>query len=73
MATKDELLGTTTFLKETKITASRMRLLEAAGVIQPIKADSGRRIFTRQDVATVKAHMARRPPNKYAAKTPKSA
>ncbi len=69
MAKTDELLGTTTFLREAGINAGRMRLLEAAGVIRPMKADSGRRTFTRKDVETVRAHMAKRPPNRYAPKS----
>lgn len=68
MSKSEELLGTTTFLKEAGINAGRMRLLEAAGVIKPLKADSGRRMFNRKDVEAVKAHMAKRPPNKYAPK-----
>ena len=68
MGKPEEFLGTTTFLKQVGITAGRMRLLEAAGVIKPLKADSGRRTFTRRDVEAARAHMAARPANRYAPK-----
>lgn len=65
---KNRLLGTTTFLQEVGCTAGRMRLMEAAGVINPIKADSGRRTFNDKDVAAAKSYMAALPLNKYAPK-----
>jgi DNA-binding transcriptional MerR regulator len=43
-------LGTGTFIRRTGITTSKMRELEAAGVIRPIRSDSGWRQFTEADV-----------------------
>ena len=51
MADVKEPFGTGTFLKLTGIPVPRMRELEAAGIINPIKTDSGWRAFSQQDVA----------------------
>ena len=51
MADPKQPMGTGTFIKRTGISAPTMRGLEAAGVIRPIKTDSGWRAFSEQDVA----------------------
>ena len=51
-------LGTTSFLRRAGISAPVMRGLEAGGVINPSKTDTGWRQFTEQDVARALAWKA---------------
>ena len=53
-------LGTGTFIHRTGITTAKMRELEAAGVIHPVRADSGWRQYTESDVQAVLRYLAKR-------------
>jgi DNA-binding transcriptional MerR regulator len=50
MADAKQTIGTGTFIKLTGLPVPRMRELEAAGIINPIKTDSGWRAFSDADV-----------------------
>jgi DNA-binding transcriptional MerR regulator len=43
-------LGTGSFIRRTRVTTATMRVLEAAGVIHPVRSDSGWRQFSEADV-----------------------
>jgi DNA-binding transcriptional MerR regulator len=53
-------LGTGTFIRRTGITTAKMRELEAAGIIQPVRADSGWRQFSESDVQATQRWQAER-------------
>jgi DNA-binding transcriptional MerR regulator len=55
---EDKLMGTGTFLKRTGINPPRMRYLEAAGIIKPLRTDTGWRSFREQDVAATMKWLA---------------
>ncbi len=58
----EPLFGTTTFIERTGIPVPRMRELEAAGVIKPMRTDRGWRAFSERDVAAVLRWKAARKP-----------
>jgi DNA-binding transcriptional MerR regulator len=51
-------MGSKTFLRRVGIYAPKMRILEAAGIVNPSKSDSGWRQFSESDVTAALKYLA---------------
>jgi DNA-binding transcriptional MerR regulator len=54
------LMGSSSFTRLTGADGPMIRLLEARGIINPVRSDKGWRLFSETDVEAAKRHLAAR-------------
>jgi len=59
METETRFHGTSGAARQVPCAEDTLRALERRGVIQPLRDDAGRRLFTAADIAAARRHLGR--------------